>query len=284
MNALDSVLSAARTHDARHERLVGRRTFPGDRPGNQALVVWVAAGPVTVAGSALAAPAPSDGKLVTGDVLFAGPDASFVLEAAPDAEVHVLSLDIEPLSADALGRALPPLIALESGGEAARSAAAAMLLISQEHAGARPGASVITSRLADVVYVTVVRAAALCLAQGTWLALLNDPRLARAVSAAHDDLSRGWTVAHLAAVAGMSRSAFAAAFRATSGQGPMEHLTWWRLYRAKCLLRSTDLDITQIAAQLGFSSGTALSRVFRQHTGVSPTPWRRARASDPSWT
>lgn len=157
----------------------------------------------------------------------------------------------------------------------ASSIAAVMALIVYEHAAQRPGGTVITSRLADVVYVSAVRAAASCFAEGTWLALLQDERLGRAVSTAHDDLGHPWTVAELARVAGMSRSAFAAEFRSLSGQGPLEHLTWWRVHRAKCLLRTTDLDLTQIGGRLGFSSGTALSRVFRRHTGLAPMHWRK---------
>jgi transcriptional regulator GlxA family with amidase domain len=97
------------------------------------------------------------------------------------------------------------------------------------------------------------------------------------MNAMHGDLTRPWTVAELARIAGMSRSAFAAAFRAKAGETPLGYLTSWRIYRAKTLLRDTPLSVQEIAVRVGYDTGTALSRVFTRREGVSPGAWRKNR-------
>ena len=53
-------------------------------------------------------------------------------------------------------------------------------------------------------------------AQAGWLAGIADRRLGPTLRAMHADLQRPWTVESLARQAGMSRSAFAARFKAWS--------------------------------------------------------------------
>ena len=112
-----------------------------------------------------------------------------------------------------------------------------------------------------------------------WLAGLKDRRLGAAVRAMHGDLARPWTVETLAREAGLSRSSFAAAFKAVTGETPLDYLTGWRMYRAKVLLRESDLQLKEIAACVGYETDTALSRAFRRSEGVAPGEWRRQSAS-----
>jgi transcriptional regulator GlxA family with amidase domain len=137
-----------------------------------------------------------------------------------------------------------------------------------------------------VLFVQAMRACCTSAASGAigWLAALRDPQLAAALEALHADLAHPWTVEELARRAGLSRSAFAAAFRAKAGDTPIGYLTSWRLYRAKMLLRETPMSLHEVALQVGYESGTALSRVFARHEGVAPGAWRqrsRASALDP---
>jgi AraC-like DNA-binding protein len=91
----------------------------------------------------------------------------------------------------------------------------------------------------------------------------------------HADIARRWMVDALAREAHMSRSAFAAAFKATTGDTPLGYLDSWRMYRAKALLRDTSLSLQQIANQIGYQTGTALSRAFARHHDVAPGAGRR---------
>jgi len=43
------------------------------------------------------------------------------------------------------------------------------------------------------------------------------------------------------------------------------------------LLEQGRLSVTEVAMAVGYDSGQALARAFRQETGVAPRDWRRAR-------
>lgn len=73
----------------------------------------------------------------------------------------------------------------------------------------------------------------------------------------------------------MSRSAFAALFRATVGDTPLGYLTFWRMFRAKALLRDGRYSLMQIAGRVGYDTDTALNRAFKRTQGVAPGEWRR---------
>ncbi len=78
----------------------------------------------------------------------------------------------------------------------------------------------------------------------------------------------------MAGQAGMSRSAFAAAFHRTVGQPPADYLAGWRLAIAQAEMQAGK-PLKTIAAELGYAHASALSRLFVQRTGVSPRQWLR---------
>ena len=73
----------------------------------------------------------------------------------------------------------------------------------------------------------------------------------------------------------MRRSAFARDCNATLGVTPMEFVTRNRLNLARRLLVSTVRPVEAIAAEVGFSSRSHFSRVFRDHYGTDPSTFRR---------
>jgi AraC-like DNA-binding protein len=72
----------------------------------------------------------------------------------------------------------------------------------------------------------------------------------------------------------MSRSAFAARFRALTGDSPMRHVTRCRLARAARWLRTTDATLAEVASNAGYDSEFAFSRAFRRELGVPPGVYR----------
>ena len=102
-------------------------------------------------------------------------------------------------------------------------------------------------------------------------------RLAMGYIEAHigDDL----TLHDIAAVLAMSSGHFAHAFRQTVGMPPHRYVLCRRMERAKSLLRSSDLPITQIAQQIGFSSPSSFSFLFHRATGVTPRSYRNSKPS-----
>ncbi|MFN4274650.1 MAG: helix-turn-helix transcriptional regulator, partial [Aliihoeflea sp.] len=53
------------------------------------------------------------------------------------------------------------------------------------------------------------------------------------------------------------------------------HLTRLRMEKACDLLKNTNLSITEIALEVGYSSNQVLARVFLKHHQISPSEYRR---------
>ena len=60
-----------------------------------------------------------------------------------------------------------------------------------------------------------------------------------------------------------------------NGQSPHEMIADYLIIEIKKLLRDSHIDIKNVAQQTNFSSQSALSRFFRQQTGMSPSEYRR---------
>ena len=105
-------------------------------------------------------------------------------------------------------RLLPPLILCRGGDvRVARWLEATVRLLAIESASATPGRATILNRLAEVVFIQLIRTwiDSLPLGQGGWLRALTDPQLASALEAIHSAPGMGWNLASLASRASMSR-------------------------------------------------------------------------------
>lgn len=174
--------------------------------------------------------------------------------------------------------ALPPLVALRLSELTARPAtASALRLLELEARAAAPGAGAILPRLVEIVVIQSLRdlAADSADAPSGFLAALADRQLARAIDALHRSPERRWTVGGLAAIAGMSRTRFAAHFLAMTGATPLSYLTRWRLMRARALLATTTLSIEDVALRCGYASLPSFTRRFSTTFGVGPGKFRR---------
>lgn len=109
---------------------------------------------------------------------------------------------------------------------------------------------------------------------------LSDPQLARALVALHEAPGQPWSVAELAAVAGLSRTGFSQRFRDLVGQTPADYLADWRIGLAQAgLLQGA--SIKRLASELGYANPSALSRAFAAKSGRSPRDWLRESAPPP---
>lgn len=106
------------------------------------------------------------------------------------------------------------------------------------------------------------------------LSSLRDPRLGKAVAAVLDKPAAPHSVASLASVAGMSRSAFAREFSHNLAMSPMAFVARTRLHHGAELLRSTKLPVKLIAASIGFASRSHFSRAFASAYGADPSRFR----------
>jgi AraC-like DNA-binding protein len=147
-------------------------------------------------------------------------------------------------------------------------------LAAEELRSGRPGRDAILPRLMEVLFIEVLRASAPDRPYGV-LRGLHDQRVAAAIRQMHERPTASWTVAGLASVAAMSRSAFFDRFRETVGMAPMEYLLHWRMVLAKDLLRARDVPVAEIARNVGYGSASTFSVAFTRHVGVPPSIYAR---------
>ena len=147
----------------------------------------------------------------------------------------------------------------------------------------RCGSRLLTNRLFEVALIQILRWVvdhpdAAGVSHGLMRGL-SDARLARTLVAMHQAPQDEWTLPRMAATAGMSRSAFASAFREIVGQTPADYLAGWRISLAQARLRD-GVPIKLLANELGYANPSALSRVFAAKVGKSPREWLQTQASE----
>ena len=78
----------------------------------------------------------------------------------------------------------------------------------------------------------------------------------------------------IASAAGYSRFHFVRAFRGAYGRTPRDYLSARRIERARDLLRTANLTVTEVCFLVGFSSLGSFSALFKREVGVTPSEYR----------
>jgi AraC-like DNA-binding protein len=103
----------------------------------------------------------------------------------------------------------------------------------------------------------------------------SNRRLLRARDAMDRSYAQPLDVPTLARIAHVSEAHFIRTFRATFGETPHRYLQRRRVERSMFMLRETDLSVTEICFEVGFTSLGTFSRTFRDIVGQTPTDYRR---------
>ena len=231
--------------------------------------------------------------LQSGSVRVTSDDGSSVVIDEPSAFFYMNPTrhDIEPLDdnvsmvcatfefgigqGNPLQAALPELCVLRFAD--APALADTLELLFRESAEAHCGREAILDRLSEVALILILRD----LMDGQrldigLLAGLADPKLKRAINAIHERPEHDWTLDTMAREALMSRARFAQHFHGVVGMTPGAYLSDWRLGLAKSMLLK-GATVQAIAAEVGYGSASALSRVFANRIGMSPSAWRQSQ-------
>jgi AraC-like DNA-binding protein/mannose-6-phosphate isomerase-like protein (cupin superfamily) len=192
--------------------------------------------------------------------------------------------ELGPGRGPALLEALPRVVTISALEATAHPAIAASIqLIMAESATPGPASVLVLQRLADVLFVHMLRALSArptCSERG--IMALRDPQIHEALGILHGAVDRPWTVAMLAKRVGMSRSAFAARFHELVGEPPLQYLARWRMSRAAELLRTTTESVSAIARRVGYESLPSFSKAFRRWQGTSPAAFRQTHCRQPT--
>jgi AraC-like DNA-binding protein len=182
------------------------------------------------------------------------------------------SFSFDRASLKSITQLLPSFILIKA--EQARTFALHITLqaLASEMAEQVPGSEVIASRLAEVLFIQILRTHIASRPERNkgWLRAIFDPQMGTALRAIHDSVNKPWTVGSLAEAAGMSRSAFAARFKELLGQTPLEYVTEWRMQKAMHLLEQRDKKLVEVARAVGYESDAAFSKAFKRVVGANP--------------
>ena len=141
----------------------------------------------------------------------------------------------------------------------------------------RPGGAGVLAKLAEVLFIEVLRLYMNEQGEGRtgWLAGVGDRIVGAALNALHRRPAHAWTLEELASEAATSRSVLAERFQHLVGSSPMQYLTQWRMLLAANLLSGSNAPLARIAEDVGYQTDTAFSRAFRREYGTPPAAWRR---------
>lgn len=147
----------------------------------------------------------------------------------------------------------------------------------RETGGMQPGAPTVVNRLAEVLFIQVLRAYLLFHRPSHgFLGAIQDEQINRALRAVHAGFGKDLTLADIAREAGMSRSNLALRFKEILGETPMDYMTRWRMLKAQELLKTPDFSsLSDIAERVGYKSESAFSHAFKREFGQSPGTFRR---------
>jgi len=178
---------------------------------------------------------------------------------------------------------LPPLLRVNvRGSEAGLWLETSVRYALSEARSPRPGGAGLLSKLAEVLFIEVLRLYMNGPSEGRtgWLAGVGDRIVGGALSALHRRPAHPWTLEELAREAGSSRSVLAERFQHLVGSSPMQYLTQWRMLLAANLLCRSNAPLARIAENVGYQTDTAFSRAFRREYGCPPAAWRRSQGNE----
>jgi len=133
-----------------------------------------------------------------------------------------------------------------------------------------------------VCHGIVVQLLALLIIEGCGGAKTVSSAVGRAMQWMREHSDDEYSLADVADTAGLSVSRLQARFRSEAGCALGEFRARLRLSKARRLLSTTGLSVTDIAMQLGFSTSQYFATMFRKHSGMSPREYRATMRSSPN--
>lgn len=193
-------------------------------------------------------------------------------------------IDVTPAGRSLLLNVLPPVAHIRASTADSSSLRRSLHRLFDEVTERKLGAAFAIRQHGQLLLLEVLRA----YAQGTdlppgWLGVLRDEQLRPALDLMHDHPEQPWGLRDLAEATAMSRTSFAERFREAAGVPPLTYLNRWRMLLAQRALRDGDIQISALAADLGYASDGAFSTAFKRLVGESPLRYRQGvRASSTS--
>ena len=98
-----------------------------------------------------------------------------------------------------------------------------------------------------------------------------DTNIDKALAFIQENIESVFSIKDVANICFLSESHFKSKFKSTTGLSPLDYIQRKKIERAKELIHSGQLSMTEIAMRLGFSSSQYFSSVFKKYTGKKPS-------------
>jgi YesN/AraC family two-component response regulator len=99
-------------------------------------------------------------------------------------------------------------------------------------------------------------------------------KISKVINYINDNIDAKIQLADLAALAQMSLFHFCRTFKSYVKTSPITYILKVKIEKSKALLSTTDLNILQVALEVGFENQSYFSQVFKKHTGQTPEHFR----------
>ncbi|MEH2256036.1 helix-turn-helix transcriptional regulator [Nostoc sp.] len=103
---------------------------------------------------------------------------------------------------------------------------------------------------------------------------LSERQLRQIIDYIYDNLALELTLVELASLVNMSSYSFCRWFKRLMGISPHQYIIKCRIERAKFLLTYSQLPIIEITYQIGCSSQSNFTTIFRKHVGITPKAYK----------
>ncbi|MBS5695776.1 MAG: AraC family transcriptional regulator [Lachnospiraceae bacterium] len=115
--------------------------------------------------------------------------------------------------------------------------------------------------------------------------LENDFSINRLVIQLNQKYMDDWNIESMAEYCKLSTGYFSHLFKKRMGSAPMKYLTELRIEKAKELIATNSMNLSDIAQMVGFTDPLYFSRVFKKTTGIPPKEFQQSllTSNTPDW-
>jgi AraC-like DNA-binding protein len=108
---------------------------------------------------------------------------------------------------------------------------------------------------------------------GTVVKSRSEQAVQNAINYIENNLNKKISLSQLSSIIHLSDSRFSHVFREYTGKPPIQYINDLRIERAETLLVFSEMNVSEVAAFLGFDSIYYFSRLFKRLRGVSPSAY-----------
>ena len=104
--------------------------------------------------------------------------------------------------------------------------------------------------------------------------MMNDHRIEKVIDYIHSHIYDDISIGQLADVSCLSRGYMVGLFKEKVGMAPQQYINKLKIEKAQLMLLTDDIQIKNVAYELGFTDHSYFIRLFKKITGFTPQNYR----------